>query len=353
MNMRVLAAACLAILACASQAIVTWYGGDFDGRNGAPNEIMGVLTDARTYDDFTLAGASTVSAVWSNNLFDGFTATTAAVEIRSGVGNGNGGTLLFSGTFPATVTSTGRSGLGMQERQVKVSGLSVPLGAGTYHLSVTPIGNGSGRSFASSCAGANGVGSPLANGNAFVNSSELTFNFNPAGYLGAGTWDFSLGVETGAAPLEFLPSAITPIRGVLVSGNVAAIQTSNNVRLVYRPGIVLSPSQAPIAYEVSGTAPQQNASQLRVFVESSASSGSVSQSIELFDFVANDFVLIDTRNLTTTDNLIELVVTTNPSRFIQAGTRLVRTRVQFRLTAPTLSNPWESRVDMLKWSQTP
>src|SRR5688500_3541098 len=157
----------LIVAASASQAAVLWYGGDFDGRNGAPNEISGFLPDARTYDDFTLVAPSHITAVWSNNLWDAFSATQAAVEIRTGVSGGVGGTLVFSGTFAASITNTGRSGFGMDERTVRVSGLSVNLAAGTYFVSVTPVGGGSGRSYVSSTAGANGVGSPLANGNSF------------------------------------------------------------------------------------------------------------------------------------------------------------------------------------------
>jgi len=350
---RICALACVTLAAAASQAAVIWYGGDFDGRNAAPNEINGLLNDARTYDDFTLSSPATLASVWSNNLFDTFTATTAQVEIRTGVSQANGGTVVFSGTFAASVTATGRTGFGMNEMQVRVSGLSVALGAGTYYLSVTPVGNGAGRAFVSSCAGANGVGVPLANGNSFVNSPDLVMFFESTTYLGPGNWDFSMGVESATGALDFFPASLTPIRGNLVSGNLASLLASDNNRLVYRPSVVLSNQLAPVSYELVGTAPQQTASSLRFRIESHASSSSISQKIEMYDYIAGAFVTIDTRNLTTTDNLIEAVISTNASRYIQAGTRQTRTRIEFRATGPTLGFPWESRVDLAMWRLNP
>lgn len=343
----------LIVAASASHAAVIWYGGDFDGRNGAPNEISGLLADARTYDDFILAAPSNVTAVWSNNLFDSFNSGQAAVEIRSGMSAGNGGTLVFSGTFPATVTDTGRSGFGMGERKVRVGGLSAALGAGTYYISVTPIGAGSGRSYVSTAAGANGVGQPLANGNSFVNSAALGLNYASSSYLGSGNWDFSMGVETGAAGFGILPTALNPIRGIVVSGNLASLTASDNVRLVHRPGIVFTTSQAPVAYEVVGTAPQQAATELRFWIESHASSPAVSQRVELFDYVANAYVPFPATNLTTSDMIREVLVTTNASRYIQAGTREVKARIEFRAMGPVFVYPWESRVDLTMWRQSP
>ena len=350
---RLYACMCLLSVAAASQAAIAWYGGDFDNRNGAPNEINGLLADARTYDDFTLSGATTVNAVFSHNLWDTFTSTQAAVEIRTGVSVGNAGTLVFSGTFPASVTDTGRSGFGMTEKKVRVSGLSVNLNAGTYFLSVTPIGNGVGRSYVSTAAGVNGVGIPLANGNTFVNCAQLGFTFASAGYLGAGNWDFSMGVESGAAPLNFSPTTLNSIRGTHVSGDLNALLNSDNVRLVKRPGAVFTTGQSPIVQEIIGTAPQQTATELRLRVESHASSGSISQKVSMFDYVSGVYVLLDTRNMTVTDNQIDVVITTNASRFIQAGSRQIKALIEYKAAGPVVSYPWEARIDHTLWSLVP
>jgi hypothetical protein len=161
-----------------------WYNGNFDGVNGSPNEINpSVPGNSYTFTDFNVTdpGGWNVTGLYSNNLMESsFTATTAAYEIRSGVSSGNAGTLVFSGTAPATKTLTGRSGVGLDEYTVLISGLNIHLDPGTYHLSVTPIGPGSGRSYNSTTSGANAVGTPAGNnGNDFLRSVIFSSNYAP------------------------------------------------------------------------------------------------------------------------------------------------------------------------------
>jgi hypothetical protein len=175
-----------------------WYNGDFDGVNGLANEQNTVVFDARTYDDFIVSdsGGWDVTAVFSDNLAD--TGITGAnYEIRQGVVEGSGGTLLFSGTTAApNVTATGRSGFGYIEYQVEIDGLSIHLDPGTYWLNVTPIGDSNGRSFVSTTSGADAVGQPPGDdGLAYFDSDYFGFHWilstDP---LLANGHDFSMGV---------------------------------------------------------------------------------------------------------------------------------------------------------------
>jgi hypothetical protein len=167
-----------------------WYNGDFDGVNGLANGQNTGFT-AAVYDDFNVTGPGwNVNAVFTNDLLSTAAGiTTANWEIRSGVSEGNGGTLLFSGlNAPVTVTPTGRS---------------VTLGAGTYWLSVQPIGNGSEISYNSSTIGANCIGTPCGNNdNAFFNSASFGFNFHTTTdpQFGPGNIDFSDGVIGTVVP---------------------------------------------------------------------------------------------------------------------------------------------------------
>ncbi len=176
-----------------------WYNGDFDNVNGLANGENTGFT-AAVYDDFNVTGPGwNVNAVFTNNLLSTAAGiTTANWEIRTGVSEGNPGVLLFSGlNAPVTVTPTGRSGFGLTEYTVEVTGLSVVLPLGTYWLSVQPIGNGSQVSYNSSTVGVNCVGTPCGNNdNAFFNSTTFGYNFHtttdPA--FGPGNIDFSDGV---------------------------------------------------------------------------------------------------------------------------------------------------------------
>jgi hypothetical protein len=121
----------------------------------------------------------------------------ATWEIRSGISEGNGGTLVASGTNAATQTATGRSLWGTYpEYTIQVSGLDVTLAPGTYWLAVIPHGFGYGRWFCSTTSGANAVGTPPGNNdNAFFYGPYWNnIWWKVENVLGTGPWDFSMGV---------------------------------------------------------------------------------------------------------------------------------------------------------------
>jgi hypothetical protein len=177
-----------------------WYNGDFNGVNGLANEMntsLGSGQYARVYDDFNVTGGGwTLTSVFSDNL-ENTVVTGATWEIRQGISEGNGGTVIASGmTMTPVVTPTGRSGFGLPEYMVEVTGLNVSLPPGTYWLNVTPIGgNCGGRSFDSDTSGTNCVGTPCGNNqNAFFDSNFFGANFTSTANEGQPT-DFSMGVN--------------------------------------------------------------------------------------------------------------------------------------------------------------
>ena len=174
-----------------------WYNGDFNGVNGLANEMNTLVGQSSIYDNFIVpAPGWHITSIFSDNLAN-TNVTGATWEIRSGVTEGNGGTVVASGTTTTpVVTPTGRSGFGFTEFMVEVTGLSVDLAPGTYWLNVTPVGDGSGRSFDSDTSGTNCVGLPCGNDdNAFINSSDFGFVFHNTSSGDVGQPDFSMGVN--------------------------------------------------------------------------------------------------------------------------------------------------------------
>jgi hypothetical protein len=178
-----------------------WYNGDFDGINGLANErddSLGSGEYSSVYDDFIVPasdGSWHVTSVFSDNLAN-TNFTGATWEIRQGISEGNGGTLIASGSTDApVVTATGRSGFGYIEYQVEVDGLDECLQPGTYFLNVTPTGDLTGRSFDSTTSGANAIGMPPGNDfNSWWDSNFFGVTFTSAANgLGAPA-DFSMGV---------------------------------------------------------------------------------------------------------------------------------------------------------------
>ena len=202
-----------------------WYNGDWNYVNGLANERNTVVSQAAVYDDFNVTAPLGwhVTALFSDNLMS-TTITGADWEIRTGVFEGNAGTLIASGTTNSpVVTLTGRGGFGFLEYMVEVTGLNVflpmlPSGQ-HYWLNVTPVGNGTGRSWNSTTSGLHAVGSPPGNDqNAFFNSTFFGYNFTSTGnpFIGQ-PYDFSNGVIGTVVP-EPPPWAMMAMGAVVLIG---------------------------------------------------------------------------------------------------------------------------------------
>jgi PEP-CTERM motif len=149
-----------------------FYGGDIEPGNPYPNAILNENVGdynpylSATYQNFYALSNITVTGLFTNNLSN-LIPTSGYWEIRSGVSEGNGGTLVASGTGAVTNTPTGRSYFGYDEYTNLVSDLSVSLATGQYWFAVVPA--------CSSCEGA------AYNGNTFgtnsIGKSDLNLEY--------------------------------------------------------------------------------------------------------------------------------------------------------------------------------
>lgn len=163
-----------------------------------------------------------MTAVFSDNIITADTAITGADwEIRSGVSEGNAGTLIGSGTTNAPLlTHTGRWFLDTPEYMVEVTGLNVflpMLPAGQhYWLNVTPVSYRQGRSLNTTTSGFNCVGLPCGNDdNAFWNRTG-SFFFDHTYNHCDGCNDFSMGVIGSVVPEPTTPVLLTCGMGALL-----------------------------------------------------------------------------------------------------------------------------------------
>jgi len=166
------------------------------------NEEDLTVSQAAVYTPFVVGGSGwNVTGLFTDNLM-AIDALSADWEIRSGVSEGDGGTLLFSGTSTPTVTDTGLSGFGYEDYQVEVTGLSIFLSPGTYWMSVVPVCLDDGdsaclspnRSFNANTDGTNAIGTPEPVDLSFFNSSYFGVNFGNATEQYSDLTEFSSGV---------------------------------------------------------------------------------------------------------------------------------------------------------------
>jgi hypothetical protein len=136
-----------------------FYGGDFlynplysNIANGLASEtttgVPGSPYGAATWVPFTVPAGETwaVTGLFANELAtygvldQGAEPLSVAFwSINEGMFAGNAGTVIDSGTSPATSTQTGRAAFDQYEYTIQVTGLSVTLTPGSYWMTVVPI----------------------------------------------------------------------------------------------------------------------------------------------------------------------------------------------------------------------
>lgn len=188
----------LIAVAIPASALTIWYGGDPDFQGNLASQQGGYFNGAMTYDDFdtTMSGWNVYYLI--GNFGMNFTTDKEYYEIRSGVSNGNGGTLVKSGTIDVTQTWTGDM---MQGRKVYTLAGNTPafeLAPGKYWVGLAPIvpdpANTSAMSFVEITSGDGGLGTPLNNGNSFFTFDREGHYFSGTSVYFGSNKDFSYGV---------------------------------------------------------------------------------------------------------------------------------------------------------------
>ena len=186
---------------------ILFYGGDFEvnnpNANALANEndaiVSGNPYGAATYQNFVIPDGHVwnIQSLFTNNLSD-LTPTSGYWELRTGVSEGNGGTLLASGTGTGanfTWTPTCCNGLNYDSYQAHVTGMSVNLGPGMYWESVVPQApDQNGRSFnMNTFTRPNGIGTQV-NDQQYFDSAFFGTNFTNANNEGV-FQTFSSGID--------------------------------------------------------------------------------------------------------------------------------------------------------------
>ena len=202
------------------------------------------------------------------------------------------------------------------------------------------------------------VGTNMMNANAFISFTPGDFGALEIGKVevvnvsGAANivWidDFSATVSTTIAPDSF-----SMVRGVLIGGSLSDLFASDDLRLDVRAGLTLFLGESPLQVAITGTSPVETPSELRFKLEASVNTPGLTQTIELFNYDTSLYEQVDLAVPGFSDGIVNVVVTTNPGRFVQAGTREMRAKVLYGQVGLTLLWPWSAKLDQAVWSITP
>jgi len=181
---------------------LVWFNGRFDNREGRASERNTQVSDARTYEDFSLpSGYNQVTG-----LLGQFYLTPELVgrpvywEIRQSVSRGTGGTLIASGTQGGATYAVIGSGFGFTIYEIRMKlDTPVTLASNTvYWMTMAPVGNGGGRAFVCTTSGAGAIGAPTGGINAIFDSQSFDFSWVPVAD------NFSYGVQAIPEPASML-----------------------------------------------------------------------------------------------------------------------------------------------------
>lgn len=156
---------------------------------------------------------------------------------------------------------------------------------------------------------------------------------------------------TAANRADLEPVVLTKIRGI-ETGGLYELLFSDDQRMIWKPGIVLSPTQAPVQFTTDFEAPFTNASAMSINIEGSASASGVWRQVELLNHHTGQYDLIQAYiPSSTTEATVTLIG--SPVHHIHSTTGLVRARISYRLFTPTLLFPWQARQDRIFVRLTP
>jgi hypothetical protein len=148
------------------------------------------------------------------------------------------------------------------------------------------------------------------------------------------------------------PATMTVSPGVILSGGFADVLTSDDSRLVVRPGAVFVNSTPPIQVTFEATAPGSTISQMTINFEGQANANNVLMVTSAYNFTTNQFDQVDSRNLTLNADSSFSVNVPNPADYLD-GARLMRMKFACKATAAVFAWPYVLRLDAASWTIAP
>jgi V8-like Glu-specific endopeptidase len=188
-----------------------------------------------------------------------------------------------------------------------------------------------------------GCSSGQNHGTAVQNSGLQNFLANPQG------------VCIPNVPETVFANGFAATFGDLQSGTVGDLAASDDARVVILQRAAPSPLLPVARIEVQGEAGYSDISEISITVEASATAvpPTVPQQVEMFDFDITGFELVDSRTATQSDSVVHVVITDDPGRFVQTGSRTTYARASWFEPGSVFFVGWGARIDQFIWGIAP
>ena len=209
----------------------------------------------------------------------------------------------------------------------------------TYHQSSSQYVYASGTSMA--CPLAAGLAALITGTNPSLTAQQIEtilyqtcfdLTASPGGvgndtYWGWGRIDARAAVRRSYNDFPTPAASLQVVNGSLASGNVGQVANSDNQRAVLRRDMS-GENFPPLIVVFESHATNQLIGRLDFICEGFVDSPMIRQTTELYDFLANQYVVVDSRVLGTTESVMT-ITPTNPQRFRQSSTGTVRARMSY------------------------
>ena len=162
-------------------------------------------------------------------------------------------------------------------------------------------------------------------------------------------WDFT----TKVGNVTIYPSDYNIVRGNHISGGLTDIKYSDDSYLVVEPGITTNDEEPPVWLKVIGTSTTSTPSELKFTLESYVTvTGEISQTIELYNYDTENYEIVDSRQASTSDEVVQVVITDDISSFIDSSTLEMKAQIKYAQTGVVTSYPWWIKFDQTIWDIT-
>ncbi|MEM7454580.1 MAG: sulfatase-like hydrolase/transferase [Planctomycetota bacterium] len=169
----------------------------------------------------------------------------------------------------------------------------------------------------------------------------------------AGTLDELRVVTASSKPAEVVPEAVLITKGHPAGGGQLELSSSDNQDLVVRRSI--DSVQSLTEFEVKGFCPFNSPASMQVTLEGAVfARTNVVQSIELYNYDADTWELVDSRDATrlpSADSVVAVQITGDVTRFVEPGPGSMEARVRFN--SPVQRQQFSSNTDRFTWTIGP
>jgi len=192
-----------------------------------------------------------------------------------------------------------------------------------------------------------------ANNNPTYNGAWSNYPYFPSGTVIVSDIDGGMFVlnTTEATTRNVVPTAMSLPPTASTIGTLENLTTSDDSHLEIFQNLATNQRLSPFELNLSAFAHDASPTKIRLKVESAANDGfgpnssTITQFVELYDWTTDSYVVMDSRLMTQTDQVIELTAPGSLTRFVNQTDFQVKARLRWKLLSSSRSSPPRVSVD--------